>query len=211
MQSLDHLPDGSEEEQNMTALQTISRFAQRTLILSLFFFWPPANASALTIEAVTFPDNVSIANEQIPLRGAALLRWLGIFKVYIAALYLPESGTPDEALADIPKRLEISYLVSIDGPDFGKGAEAVLERNLTPEELTRLRSRIDRLNAVYQDVGPGDRYALTYAPGKGTELSLNGKALITIEGEDFAAAYFAIWLGKDPIDQEMRNSLVKGG
>ncbi len=195
----------------MLSPRTLSRLGQRALVLALLIFQPPGNAAALTIEDVTFPDTISIEDQQLPLRGAALLRWLGIFRVYVAALYLPEGGAPDEALADIPKRLEISYLVSIDGPDFGKGAEAILERNLSADELARLRTRIDKLNAVYRKVKPGDRYALTYVPGKGTELSYNGRPLINIEGADFAAAYFAIWLGSDPIDQDMRNQLVKGG
>ena len=195
----------------MLSPHALSRLGQRTLVLALLIFQPPGNAAALTIENVTFPDRISIENQQLPLRGSALLRWLSIFKVYVAALYLPEMENVQDVLAeDIPKRLEISYLVSIDGPDFGKGAEAILERNISADELARLRTRIDKLNAVYRKVSPGDRYALTYILGKGTELSYNGSPLITIEGADFAAAYFAIWLGSDPIDQDMRNQLVKG-
>lgn len=194
----------------MPASQTFFRLTARTLLFSLLVL-QPLNVAALTIEDVTFQESVSIDNRQIPIRGAALLRWLKIFKVYVAALYLPENSAPDDVLADIPKRLEISYLVSIPGPDFGKGAEAVLERNHTPAELARLRARIDQLNAVYRDVKPGDRYALTYVPGQGTELSYNGRPLITIEGADFAAAYFGIWLGKDPIDSDMRRRLINRG
>lgn len=194
----------------MPALQIFLHLITRTLLFTLLIF-QPMNAAALTVGGVTFQESVSIENRQLPLRGAALLRWLNIFKVYVAALYLPESGAPYDALADIPKRLEISYLVSIPGPDFGKGAEAILERNNSPEVLARLRDRIDQLNSVYRDVKPGDRYALTYVPGQGTELSYNGQPLITIEGADFAAAYFGIWLGKDPIDLEMRSRLINEG
>ncbi|WP_448875312.1 chalcone isomerase family protein [Desulfobulbus propionicus] len=194
----------------MPVFRAILRFITRTLLLTLLIV-QPMKAAALTVEGVTFQESVSIHNKQIPIRGAALLRWLNIFKVYVAALYLPESDAPNDALADIPKRLEISYLVSIPGPDFGKGAEAILERNNSPEALARLRGRIDQLNAVYRDVKPGDRYALTYVPGQGTELSYNGQPLITIQGADFAAAYFGIWLGKDPIDLKMRSRLINEG
>jgi hypothetical protein len=194
----------------MPALQFFLRLIKRTLLFTLLVF-QPINAAALTVEDINFHESVSIDNKQVPIRGVALLRWFTIFKVYVAAFYLPENGSPNDVLADIPKRLEISYLVSIPGPDFGKGAEAVLERNNTPDELARLRSRIDKLNTVYRDVKPGDRYALTYVPGQGTELSYNGTPLITIEGADFAAAYFGIWLGKDPIDSEMRRRLINGG
>jgi hypothetical protein len=194
----------------MPPLHTVLRLAKKTLVCSLLVLLP-LNVAALTIENISFDESVHIDNQQIPIRGVALLRWMKLFKVYVAALYLPQNLPSDEVLADIPKRLEISYLVSIDGPDFGKGAEAILERNVTPNELARLRTRIDQLNAVYRDVKPGDRYALTYTPGSGTELSYNGSPLITIEGADFAAAYFGIWLGKNPIDEKMRNRLISGG
>ncbi len=194
----------------MPAFHAILRFITGILLFALLIV-QPIKAEALTVEGITFQESVSIHNKRIPIRGAALLRWLNIFKVYVAALYLPESDAPNDALADIPKRLEISYLVSIPGPDFGKGAEAILERNNSPEVLARLRGRIDQLNALYRDVKPGDRYALTYFPGQGTELSYNGQPLITIQGADFAAAYFGIWLGKDPIDLKMRSRLINEG
>ena len=54
---------------------------------------------------------------------------------------------------------------------------------------------------------PGDRYALTYIPGVGTELALNGKPKGVIEG-DFAAAYFAIWLGAKPLDASLKAQLL---
>ncbi len=110
----------------------------------------------------------------------------------------------------MPKRLEISYLVAIRGEDFDKGAAPVLRRNLSAGELETLKERLARLNAAYHDVQPGDRYTLSYDPARGTELSLNGTPLVTIEGADFAAAYFGIWLGREPIDEGLKRSLLKG-
>lgn len=167
-------------------------------------------AYALTVENVTFADSIQVGSLKLPLHNAALLRYLKFIKAYVAALYLSEGVTPDNVLADVPKRLEINYLVSIKGTDFGKGAEPTLQLNQTPAELAKLRSRIDRINAIYRDVKPGDRYALTYLPGRGTELALNGTSLAVIEGADFAAAYFGIWLGRNSIDDRLKRDLLKG-
>ncbi len=123
-------------------------------------------AHALTVENVTFADSIKAGPANLPLYNAALLRYLKFIKTYVAALYLPEGVKPDQVLSDVPKRLELHYLVPIKGTDFGKGAEPTLELNLTPAELAKLRSRIDRINATYRDVKPGDRYALTYLPGR---------------------------------------------
>ena len=76
------------------------------------------------------------------------------------------------------------------------------------ETLERLRPRIDYHNSLYVDVQPGDRYSLTYIPGKGTVLALNDKPIGTIEGADFAAAIFSIWLGAKPMDTKFKRSLL---
>jgi hypothetical protein len=189
--------------------RTSTRCACTTLLLLALTIVPPT-ARALTVENVTFADSVTIGGTPVPLHNAALLRYLKFIKAYVAALYLPEGVKSDAALSDIPKRLEINYLVSIKGSDFGKGAEPTLQLNQTPSELARLRSRIDRINSIYRDVKPGDRYALTYLPGRGTELALNGTPLTVIEGADFASAYFGIWLGRDSIDDKLKRDLLKG-
>ena len=193
----------------MFSHSTSRRFICTTSLL-LALSMMPRPAHALTVENVTFADNVTIGGTQAPLRNAALLRYLKVIKAYVAALYLPEGVKAEDVLADVPKRLEISYLLSIKGPDFDKGAAPILERNQTPVELARLRGRLDRINAAYKDVKPGDRYSLTYLPGRGTELALNGTPLIVIEGADFATAYFGIWLGREPIDDKLKRDLLKG-
>jgi hypothetical protein len=191
----------------MPILNPILRIVLCTVIVTVLTSLP-IRAQALTIENVTFADSIAIGEKAVSLRGAALLRWLKLVKVYVAALYLPEQAKPSEVLSDIPKRLEINYLVAIKGADFGPAAEAILARNVSGAELKRLRHRIDRLNAAYRDIKPGDRYALTYQPGKGTELSLNGEPLVNIEGADFAAAYFGIWLGHKPLDGNLKKALL---
>ena len=57
-------------------------------------------------------------------------------------------------------------------------------------------------------MNPGDRYSLTYIPGKGTTLSLNGVPKGTVDGADFAAALFSIWLGPNPIDSNFKQALL---
>ena len=197
-----------QTSKNNSRSTTLLRFLCPLLLSWLLVF--PSPARALTVENVTFADSTAIGGKQIPLLNAALLRYLKFIKAYVAALYLPEGVKAEEILSDVPKRLEINYLVSIKGTDFGKGAAPTLERNQSPVELAKLQGRIDRINSTYRDVKPGDRYALTYLPGRGTELALNGTPLIVIEGADFAAAYFGIWLGRESIDDKLKRDLLKG-
>ncbi len=114
------------------------------------------------------------------------------------------------ALDEVPKRPEVEYFRAVDAPDFGHPTEELLARSLPPAEHAALRDRLAYLHAHYEDIEPGDRYALTYLPGVGTELSKNGRRLAVVTGSDFAVACFSMWLGDDPIDTGLRDSLRNG-
>jgi Chalcone isomerase-like len=155
-----------------------------------------------------FLPEAVVLGQALPLRGTGRLVWMRVVTVYDAALYLPAEVAGKDVLKDVPKRLELRYHISIKGEKFGESAVPYLEKNVPQEERARLKPRIDQLNRLYREVKEGDRYALAYSPGKGTTLSLNGEPLGTIEGADFAAAYFAIWLGKKPISDTLRDELT---
>ena len=155
-----------------------------------------------------FAPEITVHGQTLPLRGTGRLVWMRVVTIYDAALYLPADVPGKDVLRDVPKRLELRYHISIKGEKFGESAVPFLEKNVPREELARLKPRIEQLNGLYRDVKEGDRYALTYAPGKGTALSLNNEPLGTIEGADFAAAYFTIWLGAKPISDTMRDDLI---
>lgn len=180
------------------------------LLAAALLGWPASPSAAVRmVDQVPFVEEVE-APGAAPLRlsGAGLFRWKWVFKVYAVAHYLPADSEVAGPASDLPRRLEFSYLVDIEGDGFGKAADELLSRNFPPEALAPLRERLDRLHAAYVDVKPGDRYALTYQPGQGTELTHNGRRLALVEGADFARAYFAIWLGEEPIDAGLRDRLL---
>jgi hypothetical protein len=169
---------------------------------------------AAEIEGVSFSDRLSVHQAGLRLHGTGLLRYRVFFKGYVAALYLAESFAGSAAqgvLADVPRRLEIEYFWAIPAEKFAWATVEGISRNTDAASFARLRQRIERINALYEDVEPGDRYAITYVPGVGTELARNGRRLGTIDGADFASALFAIWLGDQPLDESLRRQLLAGG
>jgi hypothetical protein len=173
------------------------------------------HVGAAEIEDVRFVDRLRVGNEQLRLYGTGLLRYRGLIKAYVAALYLSESFgdelTPRTVLEDAPRRLEIEYFWAIPAEGFAKATVEGISKNTDRETFESLRDRIDRLNSMYEDVEPGDRYALTYVPGLGTELALNGRRLGVIEGAGFSSALFAIWLGERALDDSLRRQLLGSG
>jgi hypothetical protein len=169
---------------------------------------PPARLYGANVEGVQFALRYTAHDQNLVLNCAALLRYMIFIKAYVAGLYLGEAVEADEVLSDVPKRLEIEYFHAIQAKDFAMATDQGIAANVDAETLGELRARIDRLKALYEDVKPGDRYSLTYVPGIGTELALNGQPKGVIEGADFAAAVFGIWLGPQPLDARLKADLL---
>jgi hypothetical protein len=165
-------------------------------------------SAAMELEGVQFADQYRAGDVTMQLSCVGLLRYKLFIKAYVAALYVGDGAAGEDVLGDVPKRLELSYFWSIKGSDFRRAGDQILAQNVDAQTFAALRSRIDRINALYRDVRPGDRYSLTYIPGMGTELALNDRRLGVIPGSDFAAAYFRIWLGGHPIDTRLRDQLL---
>jgi len=170
-----------------------------------------SRAATRQLEGVTFAQTIQSGpadDAPLVLNGLGLMRYRVIFRGYVAALYLAQGTRPSEALADVARRIEIEYFWSLTAARLAKVTTEGIERNVPASEMRALEPQIHRFNGLYRDITPGDRYALTYTPGRGTELALNGRALGTIEGADFGRAVFAIWLGAQPFDANLKDELL---
>lgn len=180
-----------------------------SLILAVLMACGVARGAAVNVEGQDFETSTREGDTLFVLNNAALLKVKVFFKVYAAGLYLANTKDVSRVLDDVPKRLEIAYLRDIPKSIIVDAAEDYLKANLKPAELAAIRSRVDEINKLYSDVKEGDRYVLTYRPGIGCELALNGKSLGVIPGADFASAYFGIWLGPGCAAPTLRDALLK--
>ena len=156
----------------------------------------------------TFADTLRVEDTVLVLNGTGLLKYY-FFKVYVAGLYLGEGVKPEQFFDDVPKRLELAYLRDFTRKMMIDAGDDALAENVAPDVLARIRPQIDKINALYEDVKEGDRYALTYVPGVGTELALNGVRKGIVEGEEFAREYFKIWLGRSKVTRDLKAALLK--
>lgn len=177
------------------------------VILALFTGKSALPTHAAEVEGIYYDEIYMAGNKRLVLIGVGLLRYWG-FKAYTGAFYLEEGAPVNDALSDTAKRIELEYFRPIKGKDFGPATNKSIAKNVDSQTFEGLRSRIDYHNSLYVDVQPGDRYSLTYVPGKGTELSLNGESKGIIEGSDFAAAVFSIWLGPKPISKSFKKQIL---
>jgi len=173
---------------------------------SLVFSTGPCFAAE--IKSVTFADSVVVKGTELELRGVAVLKWAMFFDVYAGAFYLPKGYLGSDWTKDVPKRLELSYFRKFKAADFAGSSDKLLRRELSEAEYQHLADRLEIFYGLFQEVRPGDRYSLNYSPGFGTELRLNDQPLGAVPGNDFAVAYFGLWLGQKPIDKKFRDRLL---
>lgn len=172
------------------------------ILMALGFLWMPLPSHA------SRPPEFTTQGARMTLRGEAVLKVGYLFKVYEAGLYVGEAHAASAALDDVAKRLDITYLRDIRAADIVEIGNETLARQVPAEQRAALQERLDTINRWYVDVKAGDRYTLTYVPGHGSELALNGNRLGVIEGADFAAAYFGIWLDPRTKYRDFRNALL---
>jgi hypothetical protein len=176
---------------------------KRFLICLILLCLPTSGAGAEKM-----PQTLNIQGHRLPLCGQGLLEWAGFLDIYTAAFYLDAEAL--ERWPGIKGRaaLEILYDYGFKASELAEGADAILKKQLSPEALSSLETQTESLHRAYRDVKPGDRYRLSYIPEIGSRLELNGELLVTVPGEEFASAYFGIWLGDRGIDSELAEELL---
>jgi len=164
------------------------------------------------IAGIRVPEKVQVGEKDLVLNGAGL-RTKTIFrvKVYVAGLYL-ENPTRDASqviASETTKRVDLIFLREVDRKTIAEAIEDGFERN-SKKDLPALKDRLDQLCKYIHDVNKRDSMQITYVPGKGTTIAVRGEERGTIEGKDFADALFLVWLGKDPVDRDLRTALLGG-
>ncbi|HTY41425.1 MAG TPA: chalcone isomerase family protein [Thermoanaerobaculia bacterium] len=165
---------------------------------------------ALEVGGVKLPDTVSVDGKTLQLNGAGI-RKKAIFKVYVSALYVE---TPSKDAATLVsstqvKSMRLHMLRDVEGPKIS-GAIAEGFENNSKDALPKLKARLDQLAKMIPDVKQGDEIDLTWVPDKGTQVSVRGTTVGTIEGRDFADALFSVWLGPNPVQEDLKQALTGG-
>ena len=136
------------------------------------------------------------------------LRTKMTFKVYVAGLYLeaPSKNADLVLAAEAIRRVEMVMMRDLEKGKIIEAVEKGFEKN-SKAKLPSLKARLDQFNAGLTDLKEGDKLVITYVPTKGINVQSGAKS-IAIEGKDFADALFAVWLGKYPVDEGLKEGML---
>src|SRR5205085_1714351 len=169
-------------------------------------------ATALTAkerEGVTSQPTISAGGKELHLMGMGLRKKLW-FKVYIASFYLenPTEDAPQAVSSDQVKRVEMHMLRDLERGKIVEAVQAGFEKN-SAQQMPQLQARLDAFLKAIPDLKSGESITVTYVPGQGTVVKAGASEQITIPGKDFADALFAVWLGPQPVDGELKEEMLK--
>jgi len=171
-------------------------------------------AQPAELEGVKLDPVVQVGSASLQLNGAGVRTRATIFKVYVAALYVPQkSGDAAVLLAQKgARRITLTMLRNVDAETFAGALNDGLRNNHSEAQLAGWKSQIDALNASLKAAGEakkGDVIHFEFAPEAGTRITVNGKGLgSAIPGEDFFTAVLRIWLGDKPVDGGLKKGLL---
>ena len=155
-------------------------------------------ALALTLAGVNLEDHATVAGQTLVLNGAGLRKKLFI-KVYVGGLYLPakQSNAAAVLAADAPRRQVMHFLYSVSKDQMCDAWNEGLEQN-TKNPTAEVKAAFKTLCNLMEPIPKGNRLILTYVPGTGTTVEVNGKNKGTLPGKATADAILATWIGPDP-------------
>lgn len=186
------------------------RAASAVFLTAVALFSAPVHAGTV-LAGVPIPDAVTASNgERLVLNGAGIRKKFFI-KVYVGALYLPAPLREAETVVETDAARYVLMHFVHDGVGKKKITDAWedgFRANLSPAEFEALRERLQRFNAMFEDMHAGERIVLEYVPGAGTRVEVKGVDKGRIEGADFARALMRVWLGEKPADAGLKAGML---
>ncbi|HYM62239.1 MAG TPA: chalcone isomerase family protein [Thermoanaerobaculia bacterium] len=166
-------------------------------VLTLAFLVATA-ASAATLAGVKLDDTASAGGQALVLNGAAIRKKLFI-KVYVAALYLPAKQSNPAAIlgGDTPRRMVMHFVFSVGKEKIAEAWQEGLAANV-PNASADVKTNFATLSSWMDDMKDGQQLSLTYVPGTGTTIEVNGKVKGTLAGKATADAILSTWIGPKP-------------
>jgi hypothetical protein len=167
-----------------------------------------AAALAGELAGVKMPDTDTVEGKTLKLNGMGLRKKM-MFKVYVAGLYVETPSKDAAALlsANEIKSMRLHILRSLKGSKVSEAIAEGFEHN-SKAEMPKLKPRLEKLATMIPDVEEGDEIVMTWLPDKGTRVTVRGTDRGTIEGRDFADALFAVWLGPQPVQEDLKKALL---
>ena len=159
---------------------------------------------------VLFPEKIGETSLLgVGLRTKTILK----VKVYAVGLYVSDAALagplkgktgPDLyrelVWGDFPKEVHMRLVRDVSASQMQEAIRDALEK--------ADKARTDQFVSYFTDIKTGESYVLRWTPGGTLETIAKGKPMPPIADKNFAGAVFGIWLGDEPVQEDIKQDLV---
>jgi len=179
------------------------------LLIALALIAAAPVAQAAEVAGVKVDESADLAGARLQLNGAGLRKKV-FFKVYVGALYVEKKSGDAAALvaADGPRLVRLHMLRELDRESVLKAFREGIEKNSRATAAAALAKLAQVEKAIPEELKSGQVVTVSYRPGVGTSLGIEGGTTATVEGKDFADAILRVWLGDEPVDADLKAGML---
>lgn len=183
----------------------------KKLLLSALLLLSPL-AMAIELQGVKLADQLEVQGQPLQLNGAGVRKKM-VFDVYVAALYTPRQTSDAQAVLNtkVPKRLQLTLLRTVEGRALVQSLKDGLQDNVSATQYAAYADKVKELEQILlqaQTAKAGEVITLDFLPGQGSKIQFQGRVLGVVSGDDFARDLLQIWLGKQPVQQDLKTKLL---
>jgi hypothetical protein len=169
------------------------------------------SVQAAEVAGVKIDERASVQNAELTLTGAGLRKRL-FFQVDAIGLYVQDPKA-DPIAQPGPKRVQIHMLRDVGAEQFTEALVDGINANHTEAQAKALEPQVKQLAATVAAIGEakaGTVITLDWN-GSATVLAAGGQpAGAPIPGETFYRALLRIWLGDNPVQDDLKKALAGG-
>jgi len=179
-----------------------------SLAVLLFVSAATCNVNAAELAGVTLPDTQQVGGKTLVLNGMGI-RSKYMVKVYVGGLYLEQKSSDANSIvnSDGPKEILMHFLHGASKSQMTDAFNDGFSDN-SPDAMKSMKSQIDQFLGGLDAVKSGDEMVVTYVPGTGSSLAINGQKKVTVTGSGFATVLFSVWLGPKPPNADLKKGML---
>lgn len=158
----------------------------------------------------TLPNTMTLEGTELMLNGAGM-REKVVFDLYAGGLYLTSKSKDATAIINADETMAMKLDI-VSGMVSSKKMVSAVDDGFDAAmngDTSSLNDKIETFKGFFSDkIVKTNVFDIAYIKGTGTVVYKNGTKVGTIAGLDFKKALFAIWLGNDPADDDLKEAML---
>ena len=156
---------------------------------------------------VTLPNKVTLSGEDMSLNGAGMREKLW-FDLYVGGLYVTTKSKSADALINSDSPMAIKLHITDSKVTQEKMVKAVNEGFENSSHGKATKDQKSKFKSFFNEkIVEGTIFDIVYVGGK-TTVFRNGKEKGSVSGLEFKKALYAIWLGNEPADDDLKKGML---